>query len=83
MSKADAETLLTSNTKEDGEFIVRQREPKSRDFVLVVMYNGKPTHHLMTKSEQGTWTVNKKQIVNEPELVKVCETKIKLSITEV
>ena len=45
--------------KPDGTFLVRKRAENPGDYVLVVVYKKKPTHHLMTKAN-GVYTVNKK-----------------------
>ena len=46
----------------DGKFLLRTRDPEKfpGDYVLCVAFKNKPTHHLVTKGEDGQYTINKK-----------------------
>jgi hypothetical protein len=50
---------VTAAGLNDGRFLCRSGK-KPGDFVLCVVYKGKPTHHLMTKGEDGNYIINKK-----------------------
>lgn len=43
---------------EDGTFLVRDRAKYPGDYVLAVVYKGKPTHHLVSKLNGSFFTVN-------------------------
>lgn len=45
---------------DDGRFLVRTRDNKPGEYVLCVVYKGKPTHHLIAKNEAGIYAINKK-----------------------
>ena len=47
VTKEDSESLVAGNP--DGTFLVRARPDFDGEFVLVVVYRGKPTQHLMKK----------------------------------
>lgn len=57
--------IMKEGHASDGDFLVRLRDPGSADYILVLIFKGKPTHHLMHKNEQGQWTINKKVYVEE------------------
>lgn len=62
---------MTKNNATDGDYIVRLREAGSAEYILVLIFKSKPTHHLM-KLEGGSWTINKKVYVpDEANLVQV------------
>lgn len=44
----------------DGAFAVRDRPNQPDEYVLSVNFKGKPTHHLVSKNEDGNFVVNKK-----------------------
>lgn len=44
----------------DGTYLVRVRPGHPGEYVLCVVYKGKPTHHLIMQSESGTFFINKK-----------------------
>jgi len=45
---------------DDGRFLVRSRDNKVGEYVLCVVYKGKPTHHLIAKNPDGIYCINKK-----------------------
>ena len=45
---------------DEGRFLVRTRDNKPGEYVLCVVYKGKPTHHLIAKNEAGIYAINKK-----------------------
>jgi len=59
LTKDEADALLTEAGLDDGRYLVRSREGKKTEFVLGVVYKGKPTHHLITKVD-GNYQINKK-----------------------
>jgi hypothetical protein len=59
ISKEEADELLLAHSKEDGTYLVRSREGKKTEFVLGVIFKGKPTHHLIKKDE-GMYKINNK-----------------------
>eukprot|EP00038_Savillea_parva_P003130 m.121308 g.121308 ORF g.121308 m.121308 type:complete len:979 (-) comp11080_c0_seq1:100-3036(-) len=60
MSNPAAGDLVSANGTGDGTYFVRPREGQPGQYVLCVVYKGKPTHHLMVEID-GTWVVNKKK----------------------
>lgn len=59
ISKEEADELMTKAGLDDGRYLVRSREGKKTEFVLGVVYKGRPTHHLITKVD-GNYLINKK-----------------------
>lgn len=59
ISREKTEELITKAGLDDGRFLLRTREGKD-DYVLCVVFKSKPTHHLVSKNEEGQYTVNKK-----------------------
>lgn len=60
ISEDDAKGLIRDDGRGDGTFLVRERQDPS-SFGLLVMYNGKPTSHLISEDPAScTWFVNKK-----------------------
>ena len=53
--------LLLEGDAPDGKFLVRRRPGFPNDYVLGVVYKGKPTHHLVTYGDNNLYSVNKKQ----------------------
>ena len=39
--------------KPDGSFLVRKRQGQANQYVLCVVYRGKPTQHLIKKNDEG------------------------------
>lgn len=69
--------LLRQHAKQTGDFFVRRRHAGNDDeFVLVLWYNNKPTHHLMRRGEDRVWTINKKPFVPSTELKEVSKAKV-------
>lgn len=62
MSREDAEALVAEHGTNDGQFLVREREGREGkdEYVLCVVYKGKPTHHLIAKDANGMFAINKK-----------------------
>ncbi|EDQ84906.1 uncharacterized protein MONBRDRAFT_29769 [Monosiga brevicollis MX1] len=60
ISKDAADELLQKDGLEDGKFLVRIRPGHPEDYVLAVVFKGRPTHHLVQKGVDGMFTVNKK-----------------------
>lgn len=62
----------------DGGFLVRDRPKYPGEYILSVNYKGKPTHHLVSKNDEGTLIVNKKSFSGHKDikdLVKELSTK--------
>ena len=56
----------------DGSFLVRDRARFPGEYVLAVVYKGKPTHHLINKQEgDDSFTVNKRSYGHASTLVEV------------
>ena len=53
--------LLLNGKDEDGLFFIRDRNNRPGDYVMCIRFKGKPTHHLLQKSPDGYWLINKKQ----------------------
>jgi hypothetical protein len=67
LTKEAANSLVTANQGgEDGSFMVRARNGQEDQFVLCVVFRGKPTHHLMAQTETGAYTINKKSYGEGP-----------------
>jgi len=60
ISREDTEELVKAAGLDNGRFLVRTREGKPGEYVLCVVFKGKPTHHLIGKNPDGNLTVNKK-----------------------
>jgi len=60
MTKAEADELMKGDgALSDGKFFIRSRGDEFPDnFVMCVVYKGRPTHHLITKKE-GVYIINK------------------------
>lgn len=56
---------------DDGRFLVRTRENKPGEYVLCVVYKGKPTHHLIAKNAEGIYAINKKTYGNNKTIEEV------------
>jgi len=52
--------LMVKAGLDEGRFLVRTRDNKPGEYVLCVVYKGKPTHHLIAKNEAGIYAINKK-----------------------
>lgn len=55
------EALLSQAGSEDGIFLLRSR-PLENEFILGVMFRGKPTHHLIKGAGEGHFFVNKAKL---------------------
>ena len=53
--------LLLEGDAPDGKYLIRRRPGFPNDYVLGVVYKGKPTHHLVTFGDNEMYSVNKKQ----------------------
>ena len=56
----------------NGSFFVRDRPEAAGEYILVLMFRGKPTHHLLKESVSGIWTVNERDIGGARSLKEVC-----------
>ena len=56
--------MVSSGALTDGKFFVRKRGPTTpNEYVLTVVYKGRPTHHLMKQSAAGQpFTINGKPL---------------------
>ena len=61
--------LLTDAGLDSGRFLVRTRKGKAGEYILSVVYKGKPTHHNIAKNEEGMYTINKKLVGGEHDRV--------------
>ena len=60
MINDEAGKILTNVGLMDGRFLVRKRE-NPNEFVLSVVYKGKPSHHLIKKNTRGILTIGTKE----------------------
>lgn len=58
ITRENAESMV--KPFEDGKFVVR-KHTNAGQFVLCVVYKGKPTHHLMTTDDDDNILINKKK----------------------
>ena len=58
MSNPDASAMLQGNS--DGYFMIRVHNADSSQYVVSVVFRGKPTHHLCVAPDGAVSTVNKK-----------------------
>jgi len=71
VSKEEAETLCQENEGgANGSFCVRTRPDFPNQFVLTVMFKGKPTNHLI-RPQNGKFLINKKSYGNHTSMVQV------------
>lgn len=63
--------MMDARNAQNGDFFLRQREVGSDDYILVLIFKGKATHHLVKKDASGVWTINKKAFVQETDLERV------------
>ena len=56
INKEKAEAKLSGGS--DGKFLFRAK-PKEGEYILSVVYKGKPTHHPVSNAESSTFTLNK------------------------
>ena len=61
ISKDEAEEKLRVGTQ-DGHFLVRERPGAEGEYVLSLIYKGKPTHHLMKTDDNGHVSINRKVV---------------------
>eukprot|EP00050_Salpingoeca_kvevrii_P007153 m.294161 g.294161 ORF g.294161 m.294161 type:complete len:416 (-) comp12936_c0_seq1:83-1330(-) len=62
VNRDETEAAILEGGNEDGKFLVRLRAAdRQYEFVLCVIYKGRPTHHLIVADEEGILTVNKKR----------------------
>eukprot|EP01147_Barroeca_monosierra_P009620 gene9621-1842_t len=62
LPRVKADELLNQGGPRDGRFLIRQRSKDSAEYVLGVVYKGRPTHHLIQKNNEGHVLVNKKLV---------------------
>eukprot|EP00054_Salpingoeca_dolichothecata_P030073 m.241623 g.241623 ORF g.241623 m.241623 type:complete len:790 (+) comp26590_c1_seq1:61-2430(+) len=72
MSKDDAEVLMRRSNPSEGKFFFRDRTNAPGEYVLCVVYKGRPTHHLVKQTAAGDYTINGKP-TNADELPGVVE----------
>lgn len=61
LSKEEATEVMNKAGCEPNQFFLRTREGKKDEYVVCVVYKGKPTHHLMAKNpDTGIFMINKK-----------------------
>jgi hypothetical protein len=60
MSNPEADAKLKPKIDEDGSFIVRVHNAAQSQYVISVIYRGKPTHHLCVAPDDQVSTINKK-----------------------
>eukprot|EP00045_Choanoeca_perplexa_P011891 m.127608 g.127608 ORF g.127608 m.127608 type:complete len:627 (+) comp15805_c0_seq1:75-1955(+) len=70
ITKEQAEELIMNAGGKDGRWLVRPRPTANGtgDYVLSLVFKGKPTHHLIQKRPDGVYTINKKAY-GEPKTV--------------
>jgi nucleoid-associated protein YgaU len=57
LSREEAEGKIAGNA--DGTFLIRKRSENPGQFIMALVFKGRPTHHLMEKVN-GIWQINKK-----------------------
>lgn len=57
LSREEAEGKIAGNA--DGTFLIRTRSENPGQFIMALVFKGRPTHHLMEKVN-GIWQINKK-----------------------
>jgi hypothetical protein len=62
MAREAADKVLTDAGLDDGRFFVRTRAGVDNQYVVAVVFRGKPTHHLVTKGSDGTMLINKQPV---------------------
>ena len=67
LSKEEASEIITKAGLDNGRYLVRSRAGKKTEFVLGVVYKGKPTHHLISKVD-GNYLINKKSYGDHPKV---------------
>lgn len=50
---------MTAKNAVNGDYFVRQREENSNEYIMTLIYQNKPTHHLI-KPEGTAFSINKK-----------------------
>jgi hypothetical protein len=55
--REDSEAMLAGEA--DGSFLLRTRDGQHQ-YILVMIFRGKPSHHLLAQGDDGTFLVNKK-----------------------
>lgn len=65
------EKVTEAGLETDGTFLVRTRDGKPGEFVMCVVYKGKPTHHLVTPNAEGLLTVNKRTFADAKKITEV------------
>ena len=73
LSKEEADELLAMAGLDHGRYFVRSRLGTTTEFVLAVVYKGKPTHHLISK-HGGNYLVNKRSYGDHPTLAALIAT---------
>lgn len=61
ITREDSEAKIAGAN--DGTFLIRKRKEKEGQYIMALVYKGKPTHHLMQEVD-GNWTVNNKAYGN-------------------
>eukprot|EP00049_Salpingoeca_infusionum_P006076 m.100970 g.100970 ORF g.100970 m.100970 type:complete len:105 (+) comp13187_c0_seq5:254-568(+) len=69
MTRPESEELMMAQGQADGDFFVR---PRGDDYVLVLLFKGKPTSHLMSE-QGGTWLINKRKYGPASSMEEVCQ----------
>ena len=62
IKKPESEELLLADGGEDaaGKFLIRRKGTSENDFFISVIYKGKPTHHALSREDEGSeFTLNK------------------------
>ena len=62
---------MVKNHAEDGTFFVRDRTEQPGEYILVLQFKNKSTHHLLKHDQDGIWTVNTKVIANARTIAEV------------
>lgn len=51
---------MTAAGASEGDFLVHARENNPGQYIMVLMFRGKLSRHLLARNGEGIWTVNKK-----------------------
>jgi len=62
---------MTAASAGEGDFLIHARENSDGNFIMVLMFRGKISRHLLKRNEAGFWTVNQKLYTPEKTLAGV------------
>ena len=72
VTRAEVEQQLQKTGASSGTFLIRKRDAPG-EYVLSVIYKGKPTHHLCATNASGNILISKKDFCKTNDILKVAE----------